>query len=117
MSTYTFVNNFNNQNEFENDAISQLSFIQIASFPNPKTKLYHIKRFIIDQNNEFAGIKEYFLSKRRYDKLLQRKKRNQYKLYAVYNLNTVNYPSMSDILMLKSDILGSNHNYYGFAPF
>lgn len=114
MSTYKFVNNFD---KLDQPIETQLSFIQIASFPNPKTKLYHIRRFIIDQNNEFAGIKEYFLNKRKYDKLLQRKKGNQYKLYSVYNLNIINYPCMSDILMLKSDILGSNYDYYGFAPF
>ena len=114
MSTYKFVNNFDNTVQQEEQ---QLSFLQIASFPNPKTKLYHVRRFIIDGKNEFAGIKEYFLSKRRYDKLLQRKKKNQYKLYSVYNLNIINYPCMSDILMLKSDILGSNYDYYGFAPF
>jgi hypothetical protein len=114
MSTYKFVKTFDEPIEQDN---TQLSFIQVASFPNPKTNLYHVRRFIVNQNNEIIGIKEYFLSKKRYDRLLQRKKRNQYKLYSVYNLNVVNYPCASDILMLKSNILGSDYNYSGFAPF
>ena len=114
MSTFKFVKTFDDPIP---ENTQQLSFIQIGSFPNPKTNLYHVRRFIVNQNNEIVGIKEYFLNKKRYDKLLRHKKRNQYKLYALYNLNVVNYPCASDILLLKSDILGSDYNYSGFAPF
>jgi|688.fasta_scaffold636774_1 hypothetical protein len=111
---YKFVSSFDKP---EDIIVSTASFLQIASFPNPKNKLYHIKKFIINQNNEFIDAKEYFLNKNKYEKLLKIKRKNEYKLYAVYDLNTVNVPSLSDILMLRSTILGSDHYNYGFAPF
>lgn len=118
MTTYKFVSNFNEQdnNDNKNDNNNK-SFLQIASFPNPKTKTYHVRKFIIDSNNTFAGVKDYSLNKKQFNKLLMRKNNNEYKMYSVYDLNIVNHPSLSDILLLKSSTLNNNYNYYGYAPF
>lgn len=111
--SYKFVNNF--EQSIQNP--SSKSFLQVANFPNPKTKLYHIRKFVIDGDNTLTSYKDYFLNKSTYDKLLNKKKNNEYKLYAVHDLNTVSYPTQSDILVLKSDILSCNYDYYGEAPF
>lgn len=114
MTTYKFVSNFDEQKQ---EVETTTRFLQIAAFPNPKTGLYQIRRFHVNQNNEFVNVKDYFISKSKYGKLLQKKKNNEYKLYSVYDLNQVKYPCKSDILLLKSDILGADYNYYGSAPF
>lgn len=113
--SHKFVSSFNQQTK--QNITHTKSFLQIANFPNQKTNLYHVRKFVINTDNEFVNIKEYFLNKHTYDKLLNIKKKHEYKLYAVYDLNTVEYPTMADILILKSDILGANYNYYGFSPF
>jgi len=116
MTTYKFVSNFDEQAKAKAQEVIT-RYLQIASFPNPKTNLYQIRRFHINQNNEFVNVKDYFISKSKYNKLLQKRKSNEYKLYSVYNLNEVKYPCISDLLLLKSDILGTDYNYYGSAPF
>ena len=110
---YQFVANFND-NQVEEQLIS---FYQIASFCNPKTHTYHIRRFIVNDNNEFVNIRDHYIDKRRYHKLLKIKKPNQYKVYSVYDLNNINYPSMGDVLGAKSSMISSNTDYYGAAPF
>lgn len=113
MTTYKFVNNFNEH--FQNDNL--ISFYQISSFANPKNGKYHLRRFIINNDNQFVNIKEYQLEKKYFDKFIRKKKSNEYRMYSVYDLSNVNYPSLSDVLLLKSDTLKNNYNYYGYAPF
>jgi hypothetical protein len=113
MTTYKFVSNFN-EPEQQNDLIS---FYQVASFSHPKNNTYHFRRFIINNDNHFVNIKEYFLNKKQFDKFIQKKKSNEYRMYSVYSLNTVAYPTLSDVLLVKSNTLKNNYNYYGYAPF
>lgn len=111
--SYKFVNSFDKQEPI----INNKTFLQIATFPNSKTKLFHVRKFTINNDNQFIGIKDYYINLCTYNKLLNKRRRNEYKLYAVYDLNTVDVPSLSDIFILKSDILGTDYNYYGSAPF
>lgn len=113
MSKYKFVNSFDEDKPCQEQNIS---YYQIASFADLKTKLYHARKFTINGNNEFVSVRDYYINKRTYEKLLRQKKNNEYKLYAVYDLNHIAYPTMPDILLLKSDILGTNYDYYGYAP-
>lgn len=113
MTTYNFVNNFNQIPKEEHF----INFYQLASFADPKTCKYHIRRYKVNDNNEFVSIKEYHLPKRLYQKLIKSKRPNSYKMYTVYNLNIVNHPTMSDILTAKSSMLDINSYYYGAAPF
>ena len=114
MSKYKFVNSFD---EPEPCNEPNISLYQIAAFADPKTNLYHARRFTINYNNEFVSVKNHYINKRMYRKLLKVKKNNEYKLFSVYDLENVGYPSLSDILLLKSDILSTNYDYYGYAPF
>lgn len=111
---YNFVNNFNDTPGTNSPLVS---FYQLATFPNPKTNKYLLRRFIIDENNNFKQIKHYQLSQTSYNKFLKLKKPNEYKLLAVYDFTSVNYPSVADILFLKSAILSNNYDYSGYAPF
>ena len=47
--SYKFVDNFNQQ--IPTEPIYK-SFFQIATFPNSKTKSYHIRKFVINDNNQ-----------------------------------------------------------------
>lgn len=109
---YKFVANFDEEPE------EQLSsFYQIASFTHPKTGRYHVRRFVINNNNEFLNVRDHYLDKNQYYKLLKRKKQNEYKMYSVYNLNSVNYPVLGDILAAKSSMIATSCDYYGPANF
>jgi len=112
MTTYKFVDNFDPSEE----EITS-NFLQIAEFMHPKTKHHHVRKFTINQSNEVINMKDYYLNKSKYERLLKKKKPNEYKLYSVYSLNDVNHPNASHILAMKSSILQTNHDYYGFAPF
>lgn len=112
--SYKFVDNFN-EPEPKNETTT--SFLQLASFAHPKTKLYHVKKYTFNESNEIINVKDYYLTKSKYNRLIRKKNNTEYKLYSVYNLNEVGLPNLSDILMRKSNMLQSNYNYYGSAPF
>lgn len=114
---YTFVQPRDNT-IFDIEPTGQINFFyQVCSFPDPYTKKFHMRKFVINENNEFIDVKEYNLSKKQAKKFFNEKKPNEYKCYSVYNLKNVDYPIMSDVLMAKSDILSTNYDYTGFAPF
>ena len=113
MSAYKFVSNFDDDTTNNEPNVY---FYQIASFADLKTKRYHCRRFTINYNNEFVNIKDRYISNRVLDKFLKIKKNNQYKLFPVYDLNYVDHPANTDILLLKSDLLATNYDYYGYAP-
>ncbi|ARF09805.1 hypothetical protein Indivirus_3_54 [Indivirus ILV1] len=113
MTTYKFVNSFKEtcaNNE------PNVNFYQIAAFADLETKLYHVRKFTINCSNEFISVRNHNISQRSLDKLIKLKKNNEYKLFPVYDLNYVDYPSLSDILLLKSDMLSNNYYHYGYAP-
>lgn len=112
MTTYKFVDSFNPTPDDEQTD----TFLQIAGFEHPKSKRYHVRKFNVFQS-ELTNMKDYYLSKRKYDKLLKIRKPHTFKVYSVYSLNDVNPPNMTDILNMRSTMLQSNHTRYGFAPF
>lgn len=94
-----------------------IRFYQVATFANPNTGLYHVRRFLVNGKNEFDDIKDHYLDKRRYRKFLQIRKKHHYKQYNVQDLDVAGLPTLSDILMAKSTMLDTNAAYSGFAPF
>lgn len=97
--------------------MSFTKFYQVCAFQNPYTNRYHVRKFIINDANEFINVKEYKLKRKRYQKFFEIKNSNEYKCYSTYDLKNVSYPAMADILTAKSSILGNNYGYTGFAPF
>lgn len=113
MTTYKFVGSFEEEccNKEPN-----ISYYQIAGFPDRTTNMTHVRKFTINCSNEFIRVRNHHVSKKTLDKLLRMKKSNEYKLFPVYNLEYIDYPSTSDILLLKSSILTNNFDHYGYAP-
>lgn len=122
MSFYTsnapiqYTENTQQNNKSEPKSIVS-KFYQICTFQNPGTGKYHTRKFIINNVGEFAGVKEYKLSRTQYTKLLEVKKTNQYKCYSTYDLKNIAYPSKADVLTLTSSLLAQDNDYCGFAPF
>lgn len=118
MPKYTFITKSNSidiNKNFENKIA--YFYFQLCSFINPKLKKYVIRRFAINQNNEFIKVDYFNLSEKQFKKFIQVKKKHEYKIYPVYELSSIDYPNLGEILISKSDILSTNHNYSGFAPF
>lgn len=91
-------------------------FYQICIFKNKKSDKYHIRRYIIDENNNLFDIKENKLNDKQYSKLFTLRKPHEYKLYSTYTLEDIEHVNVSDILLANSDILSNNYDYSGFAP-
>ncbi len=90
-------------------------FYQIASHPHPKTNKHHVRVFVIDNDDNFNDVRDYNIDKSQYNRLLNSKKVNEYKLYSVFALDQINYPTMSDILLLKSSNIANTNQYYDYA--
>ena len=114
---YIFVKPDREMTEDERTLDSLNYYYQMCSFPNPRTNKLHMRKFVIDHDNNFINISNYQLSYDQYKKFMKTKRPNEYKQFSTYDLSEINYPTLHDILLLKSDILGTDHSYSGFAPF
>lgn len=114
---YRFVNTFNEDDKIDDDYQHSLSYYQVCIFPDPKTNRFQVRKFILNRKNEFVKVKDYFISERRYKKLLNAKKVNQYKCYSAYDLQGVSYPSASDISIARSNMITEDNIHYGLAKF
>lgn len=112
---YQFISHDSYKNRKDDKSLTY--FYQLATFPHPKNGKYHMRKFIINSKNNVHDVNDYLLDKDQYDRFLKSKKINEYKLYSVYSLNDVNYPTGGEILASKSDMLNNNFDYTGFAPF
>lgn len=118
ITKYTFLTPPKNNDNNIKDNIS--FFYQICTFPHPafkNSKKFHMRKFVINDKNEFISINDYYLSKKQCKKFFEIKKPHEYKCYHVYSLDDINYPSLAEISTLKSDILSHDYNYSGYAPF
>jgi hypothetical protein len=111
---YKFVSNFE-----EPKAIPEkiVEYYQICAFKDKDTGLYQVRKFTINGNNEFTEIKIMKLNKKDLKKLLATKKQNEYRIYSVYDVQMITYPTLSDVLELKSQMITGLYDDYGFAAF
>lgn len=114
---FKFIPNVNKQLSNDNCDLGVINYFQIASFANPNSNKYHLKRFVINGNNQFIRLKEYHLTKCQLEKLISVKKPNEYKMYSSYSLNDITYPNNGDISMARSQILEEDSTYSGYAQF
>jgi hypothetical protein len=119
---YQFVSQFDDsQNINHVNAVNHIErniyFSQVCSFPHPQSKKHQLRRFRINESNEFTDINYFLLTPEQFAKFISTKKKHEYKCYPVYDLSIIEYPNLSDVLLTKSDILSKNYNYTGFAPF
>jgi len=113
---YVFATSNNVEEEEQlNNTISY--FYQICIFPVPKTKLYNMRKFVINGKNEFVDIKDYQLTEDQCKKFYDSKKKHEYKCFSTFSLDNVNTPTLNDVNTAKSNILTNEYSYTGFAPF
>ena len=80
-------------------------FYQLATFSHPIHNGYHVRRFVIDGNNNYVSVKERYFTEEEYNKFIQNTKPNIFRRYSTFDLNEVNNPNMADISLVRSDIL------------
>lgn len=107
----------NNQNKQSSQNDDLIFYYQICTFQEPKNNKYQMRKFVINSRNEFLAINDFYLTKKQCKKFYKYKKQHEYKCFPMYNLNGVDYPTLADIITAKSDILSTDYNYSGFAPF
>lgn len=98
----------------DSTSFSPVVFYQIALFKTKKG--YEVKRFYFDNNDRLLDISKAFMSKEKVEKFVDSNKSNIYKIYSVYTLDEVPYPSTSDITLARSDIIQNDYDYSGYAP-
>jgi hypothetical protein len=105
-----FQENFSTKHEYT-------YFYQLCDFKNPNNNFYHLRKFTVNRKNEFESIKNYYLIKSQYKKFLKTNRPHTYKRFNRTSLDRVDPPSYFDINTSKSDILATDSNYTGYAPF
>lgn len=91
-------------------------YYQVAMFKNNSNK-YNLRKFIIDDENRIVDVQSYWMNKYNVKKLINDRKVNLYKIFPVYNLNCVPYPSAADLATARSNLINNTPNYTGYAPF
>lgn len=90
-------------------------YYQIALY---KTKRgYEVRRVFIDGEDRVRDVRVAYFSKDRVEKFVETKKSNLYKVYPVYSLKNIPYPSTADITTARSEMILVDHNYSGYAPY
>lgn len=105
---------------YDDDKIQQceeIKFYQIAIFPNPKVSKYEIREVIIDNLGNILRYKLYYVGENTHRKFIKSLRDNKYRLYPVYTLNDIDFPSCGDIILAKSGMINNDSGYSGFAEF
>lgn len=112
---YTFIKPSERDFVPENPNKIVATFTQVCTFPTTEGK-YQVRQYKSNNNDEFVSIKDYELTKDQVVKFTNETKRNQYKCYSTNSLQYVSYPNLNDIQVAKSQIIGFENSYSGFAP-
>lgn len=96
---------------------SSHKFYQLCHFRHPTTKKYNGRKFVVNEQGVFTDVvsKEYTSDQMK--KFFRNHKDNEYKKYATYDINTVPFPKVGEILMAQSPLLNTDNDYTGFAKF
>lgn len=92
-------------------------YYQIATYPHRQSHLFHVKKYLFDPSFEQLNEKEYWLSRKQIDKLMKSKPEHQYKTYPVFDLYEIQQPKMAELMVAASDMMASDYDYSGCAPF
>lgn len=92
------------------------NYYQICTFPNPKTGKYHIRKFVLDERENFINIIEKGFDEDRYRKANKLIKDNEKKYFSTYCFDQIKYPTVGEVLLAQSDLLNNNYrDKYDFA--
>ena len=109
---------YNSQDEYLYNPPSRIfKYYQLCSFKNPNNGKYHIRRFVVNSNNEFISIDDKYIDSKGYKRFVQSHRLNEYKLHNTYDLNHIAYPCLGEITIIQSPILENNGDIGGFAKF
>lgn len=101
-------------NSFEKPA--EVKFYQMAMYKADNGR-YHVRRIVYDEDNRIKEVKTSYLTKDKIQDFVEKRRSNSYKIYPVYSLDTVTYPSSADITLARSVILSADYNYTGYSPY
>jgi|SRR3989304_10377992 len=112
---YKFVTNFSEATNNTN----YCSIFQICTHKNPTTNKYQLRKIICDDNNNYVSVKLYNIDKKKYKVLVKKLPINKIKFYALFTLDDVGLPALTDILTSKSTILSDKYEsgYCNYAAF
>lgn len=88
---------------------SRNTFYQICQFKNPYTELYGTRKVIFNENYDIIQKfeKEYSIHKLR--KFMKKNSEaNKYRVYPVNDINYIDIPNNSDLMMANSDLINRN---------
>lgn len=102
-SDYNFVTNFNKKSKAENDL---KYFFQIATF-SYNNKDYMIRKFMVTDMFTIKCITKHTATRDEVKEFMSKYPPNMFRLYPVYDIETVGFPSQTDLLMLSSEMLNS----------
>lgn len=85
-------------------------FYQLTMFNDSKGK-FHMRKFVVDSNDNFIKIDNYLLNKKQYKNFFKEyaNKRHKYKLYNTRTLDEINPPTLNDINTTRSSNLVYNN--------
>ena len=80
-------------------------FHQICMFIDPKTSKYNIRTIIFDDDYNFVKILDKQYNAYQCKLLMESSKSTEYKTYATFDLNLIDYPNNDDLLKVQSKLL------------
>ena len=80
-------------------------FYQICSFKNPDTQKYDVRVILFDEYSEITKTGIYMVPAKECNELINKCRSNQYKIYQAYYIESVDLPSMDDLLVMQSPLL------------
>ena len=111
---YKFVSSFEKEEEVP---VVTTSFYQVAAFPHPSKNKHQIRRFVLNDHNEFVDVRSVYLSEDQFKKFITTRSPNVFKCFSVYTLDDIDYPTLPDVLTAKSSIMSQDLSYDNYARF
>ena len=102
---YRFVSKRSNIYSNGDNKLVSVVYYQLSIYKNPKNNKYHIRRFSINENNQFVSVKEKYLTETEYIKFKTIQPKHKYSLHPDVDLNVVPYPSNCDVSLARSVLL------------
>ena len=96
---------------------NMVKFYQVCHFKHPKTGKYHVRKCLFNEQGKLMSVTEKRYTVSQIKKFFELHKDNEYKTYATYDLQLVDYPSQDQLILSQSSLLNNNHNNYDYAPF
>jgi len=112
---YSF--NCDKAEENNNFHLNSTEFYQFCTCQHPDTEKYYMRKFEVNEKNEFISVKRYRLTEKKLKEMIKKIPEHRFTLHSTYDFKGVDYPGMAEITLSRSDILGKASDYTGYAPF